>query len=88
MPHPINQPTCPPAFADDLDSVLGRISRYGNPTLCRMPHGGWWCYMDIRVAGDGVNFEIKSDTCHKLPKAAALECESRLMSALRALSVT
>jgi hypothetical protein len=69
---------------DEIASVLDRLAKYGNPTLIKGSRG-WWCCIDIHVTAVGAKFEIKSESDHKFPAHAALECESRMMTALRAI---
>jgi hypothetical protein len=70
---------------DDLESVLERLEHYGNPTLLKGTRG-WWCFIKIHVTPVGAQFEVKSESDHPDPKRAALECESRMMTALRSIS--
>lgn len=69
---------------DEVAAVLERLGKYGDPTLTKRSRG-WWCYIDIHVTAVGAKFEIKSESDHKSPAHAALECESRMMTALRAI---
>lgn len=84
-PEAVGVPSLATSYApDEIASVLERLSKYGDPTLTKISRG-WWCYIDIHVTAVGAKFEIKSESDHKSPAHAALECESRMMTSLRSI---
>lgn len=69
-----------------LEETLMTLSRHGSPALHQMDDGRWYCRVSMRVASEGVNFEIKSDWI-KSPSAAATMCLTRMIETLNKYGV-
>jgi len=69
-------------FGMSCEELLLEMAKHGSPMLTQMDSGSWWCKVSMRVASQGVSFDVKSDHTHKTPTAAAAQCLSRIAETL------
>lgn len=64
-----------------LEEMLAMMAKHGKPRLSQMTNG-WFCMVEMRVASEGVSFDVQSDFNHPIPSEAAKKCLSRIMETL------
>lgn len=65
-----------------LEDVLIALTQYGSPMVTQFDDGGWYCKVTMRVASQGVSFEVKSGFKEPTPKEAAVVCMERIVETL------
>lgn len=68
---------------ESLESILIALTQYGSPMMTQFDDGGWYCKVTMRVASQGVSFEVKSGFKEPSPKEAAVVCMERIVETLR-----
>lgn len=72
-----------PKAAEDLQSVLVDLARYGKPRLgIYGSDGTWHCGVEMNTSAIGVDFKVASDFKQPDPLSAALQCRANLHAAL------
>lgn len=74
----------PESEPETLEDALLDMCQYGAPKLS-MLKTGWHCWIEMRVTGSGVSFEVKSEFGHKTPRAAVNECRNRIKETIAQL---
>ncbi len=74
-----------PASLEAVDTILTELARFGRPTLC-LTTRGWWCYVDIHVNATSTSMDVKSESNHPSPIAAARECAQRVIATVKRFS--
>lgn len=70
-----------------LEELLFILARHGKPRVSQFDDGTWNCTVNMRVASQGVTFEIKSDFNQKTPSEAAMQCLNRMIETLNKYGV-
>ena len=68
-----------------LIDCLAELEKYGNPRLGKLK-GGWYCCIEVFVASEGVQFDVKSGFNFRTVEDAANECLTKLKTALDKIS--
>jgi hypothetical protein len=67
-----------------LEELLEFLCRYGEPMMWK-GKAGWHCKIEVFVTGQGMKFEISSDSKHPTLHEAAECCIKRLVEAFTAI---
>lgn len=70
-----------------LEDGLAMLCQYGKPRLFSQGNGEWSCSIDMFVASQGVEFNIRSEFNHKSHVEAVNICWQRLHKALKDLGL-
>jgi hypothetical protein len=65
-----------------LEELLLMMARHGKPIISQMSDGKWFSVVKMRVASEGVCFDVQSDFNCPTPAAAAKQCFARIIETL------
>ncbi len=82
LPTSAVTPFRPSVRGRTLDDVLMVLERVGKPNVGKLT-GGWMCGVELATVAVGMSSTIRSEFGMATPIAAALQCEERVLAALK-----
>lgn len=68
-------------MSDNLELLLDKLSLYGDPKLSKRDNG-WYCYVDVFVVGEGIQFKASSNFGEPTASTAVEKCLFNLTTAI------